>query len=77
MARSKPLSDPKEQEKRLLFARGQRRKRWEIDKPSGTSVRQLRRAVAFGYAPGIKVKNPDDYLSAHQRRALASAKGET
>jgi hypothetical protein len=44
--RTKPLMDNKEQERRLKVSRGQRRSRWQHDQPNGTSLRQLRRAVA-------------------------------
>lgn len=71
--RTKRLADYKEQERRLVVSRARRRSRWEIDKPNGTSFRQLRRAIAFGFAPNIRVKNPERYLSAHARRKAGGA----
>jgi hypothetical protein len=37
--------------------------------PNGLTFRSLRRAVSCGYAPTVRIKNPADYLSGHQRRA--------
>lgn len=78
--RTKPLMDNKEQERRLKVSRGQRRSRWQHDKPNGTSWRQLRRAAAFGYAPNVQVKDPEKYLNSHARqmamlRKMIAARG--
>lgn len=78
--RTKPLFDPIEEKKRLARAKMRRAARWELDKPGGTSIRQLRRAVANGYAANVVVKNPDKYLNSHARqmaalRRLISARG--
>jgi len=71
MARSRPLTDPMLERKRLTVARHRRSRRWEVDTPNGTSFRQIRRAFAFGYSPSVVVKSPEKYLSAHQRRMNA------
>lgn len=71
MSRSKPLLDPKEEKKRLVRVRHLRRLRWEEEKPAGNSVRQLRRAIAYGYAPVVQVKNPGKYLNSHARQMAA------
>lgn len=72
--RTKPLMDYQEQQRRLKVARNRRRDRWTYSKPDGTSARQLRRAVAFGFDPAVKVKNPDKYLNSSPRKSAYVAK---
>lgn len=75
--RTKPLCYPKEEAKRLERAKERRERRWTEagDKPSGRSVRQLRRAQRAGYAPNVIVKNPDKYLNSHARQMAALKRG--
>jgi hypothetical protein len=63
MTRSKPYLDWKAEKQRLEAAAVRRRKRWTHDTPSGTSVRQLRRAVLAGYSKPVRVRDPAAYLN--------------
>ncbi len=52
--RSFATSSFKETQRLRGFAKEERRRRWVNDAPNGTSFRQLKRAFAYGYNPGIK-----------------------